>query len=163
MTIPETVDRERTAYVALGGNLGDPGAAFDAALDLLREIPGVRVARVSTRRRTSPVGGPPQPDYLNAVAEVITQLAPEDLLRALTGIENRLGRERTVRWGPSTLDLDLLLMEDLRRSGPGLLLPHPRMAERRFVLEPMCELAPEAVHPVLDRTMSELVRMCRAT
>ncbi len=150
--------RETTAYVGLGANLGRREQTLRAALEALDGRNGVRVVRASSTIETDPVGGPPgQPPYLNAAAELRTTLAPEPLLRALQAVEDAFGRTREVRWGPRTLDLDLLLYGDRVIETPALTVPHPRMHERRFVLEPLCEIAPEAVHPVLGRTMREML------
>ena len=146
-----------TAYVALGSNLGPRRQNLRRAVRLLEEHQGVRVVRVSSMLETEPVGGPPQGPYLNAAAELRTELAPRPLLEVLLSIEDELGRQRTVRWGPRTLDLDLLLYENRTIEEPGLRVPHPRMHERRFVLQPLCEIAPEAVHPVLQKTARELL------
>lgn len=129
-------------YVGLGSNLGDRAGHLRFALRRLSERAGLRLRQVSGFRRTAPVGGPPQPDFVNAVARFETSLAPPAVLRALLDTEDRRGRRRTVPNGPRTLDLDLLLYRDLEWREPALTLPHPRIAERRFVLEPLAELAP---------------------
>lgn len=137
-------------FVALGSNLGDRRAHLEAALESLRATDGVEVLAVSRFHETRAVGGPPgQPDFLNGVLELRTELAPEDLLWLLQRIETRAGRDRRneVRHGPRTLDLDLLLFGNERRSGPELELPHPRLEQRTFVLAPLAELAPELVLP----------------
>ncbi len=146
-----------TTYIALGSNLGPRRRNLRRAVRLLEEHEGVRVVQVSSMLETEPVGGPPQAPYFNAAAELRTELAPRPLLEVLLSIEDELGRERIVRWGPRTLDLDLLLYEDRVIEEPGLRVPHPRMHERRFVLQPLCEIAPEAVHPVLQKTARELL------
>jgi 2-amino-4-hydroxy-6-hydroxymethyldihydropteridine diphosphokinase len=127
------------AYVALGSNLGDRLATLQAAVDLLDGTDGVRVLRSSRVFETAPVG-PPQPDFLNAVIEVETALEPRGLLEAATAVEQHLGRERLERWGPRTLDVDLLTFDDLTVDEPDLQIPHPRMHERAFVLVPLGEL-----------------------
>jgi 2-amino-4-hydroxy-6-hydroxymethyldihydropteridine diphosphokinase len=147
-----------TAYVGLGANLGRREETLRAALAELGRRPGVRVVRASAFRETEPVGGPPgQPCYLNAAAELLTTLEPEELLTVLQQVEDAFGRTRQVRWGPRTLDLDLLLYEDRVIDTPALQVPHARMHERRFVLEPLCEVAPEAVHPVLGKTVRQML------
>ncbi|MBI4226941.1 MAG: 2-amino-4-hydroxy-6-hydroxymethyldihydropteridine diphosphokinase, partial [Candidatus Omnitrophica bacterium] len=121
--------------------------------------PDLRVQRVSALREYPPVGGPPQPPYLNAVAEVITTLAPLDLLRRLQALEREAGRPRPdpVRWGPRLLDLDLLLHDNQVIHTPELTVPHPRLAERLFVVEPLAELAPDLIHPVLRLSVATLL------
>jgi 2-amino-4-hydroxy-6-hydroxymethyldihydropteridine diphosphokinase len=144
-------------YIALGSNLGDRRAYLDRALQALREKRGIAVIRVSAYYETAPVGGPPgQGDFLNAAAELQTELGPEDLLRTLLEIEQGLGRVRDVRHGPRTIDLDLLLYGDLVRGGPELTLPHPRLHERQFVLQPLAEIAPNVKHPTIGKTIREL-------
>jgi 2-amino-4-hydroxy-6-hydroxymethyldihydropteridine diphosphokinase len=131
-------------YVGLGANLGDRSAAVAAALELLRAVDGVDVIAVSTLRETEPVGYEDQPCFLNAAAQLRTTLAPRELLERLLAIERRLGRVRGQgpRFGPRTIDLDLLLYGDEQIDEPGLQIPHPRLHERRFVLEPLAELDP---------------------
>jgi 3-oxoacyl-[acyl-carrier protein] reductase len=145
------------ALVALGSNLGDRARTLDSALDALGQAPGVRVVRVSSYHETLPVGGPPgQPNYLNAVVELETDLSPEALLALLQQIEQAHGRERPMPNAARTLDLDLLLYGDLVRIAPDPIIPHPRMHLREFVLAPLAEIAPEVVHPVLHRSIREL-------
>lgn len=146
-----------TAYIALGSNLGDRRTYLDRAVQALQEHPGITVVQVSSYYQTAPVGGPPgQKEYFNAAAELQTDFEPRELLRALLEIENGLGRMRQERFGPRTIDLDLLLFDKHVESSADLELPHPRMQERLFVLEPLVEIAPNAVHPVLGRTVREM-------
>jgi 2-amino-4-hydroxy-6-hydroxymethyldihydropteridine diphosphokinase len=148
-----------TAYIALGANLGDREQNLRAALDLLNATPGVRVTRVSSFLENPAVGGPPgSPPFLNAAAELETTLEPRPLLARLLEIERHLGRERREKWGPRPIDLDLLLYADRVIDEPDLKVPHPLMHERRFVLQPLAEIAPGAVHPVLRRPVDALLR-----
>jgi len=135
-----------TAYVGLGANLGDASAALDAAEAALAALPGTRLAARSPRYRTAPVDAT-GPDYLNAVAALDTELSAEALLGALHEIELRHGRERPYRNAPRTLDLDLLLHGEARIDSPHLVVPHPRLHERAFVLVPLADLAPDLVVP----------------
>lgn len=135
------------AYVALGSNLGDPQATVQAALQALKALPGSTLVAASSLYRTAPVGLKNQPDFINAVAALDTQLSAEDLLGALFAIEERFGRKREFHHAPRTLDLDLLLHGSETRSTARLTLPHPRMHERAFVLLPLVEIAPEATIP----------------
>jgi 2-amino-4-hydroxy-6-hydroxymethyldihydropteridine diphosphokinase len=133
-------------FVGLGSNLGDRERNLREAVERLRKI---GVVRLSTLRDTDPVGVADQPNFLNAVAELSSELPARELLDRLLEIERELGRDRAKegRWGPRTIDLDLLLYGDEVIDEPGLTLPHPRLAERRFVLEPLHELAPDLVLP----------------
>lgn len=139
-----TSDTSVLAYVGLGGNLGDARARILEAFSALARIPQTRLLRRSRLYRTRPWGIAGQPDFVNAAAELDTRLAPRELLDALLAIERAHGRVRDAdRWGPRTLDLDLLACGDLRVDEPGLALPHPRIGERAFVLLPLAELAPQ--------------------
>jgi 2-amino-4-hydroxy-6-hydroxymethyldihydropteridine diphosphokinase len=137
------------AYVGLGANLGDRAAMLRAALEQLAAEPGLEVAAVSAFRETDPVGVVNQPRFLNAAAAVETDLSARELLERLLGVERRLGRTRIEgpRFGPRTIDLDLLLYGDEQLDEPGLEVPHPRLHERLFALEPLAELEPELVIP----------------
>jgi len=143
------------AALGLGSNLGDRRAHLEAAIEGLRQVGDILA--VSSFRETAPQGGPPQPPYLNAVLVLATGLTPRELLAAAQSLEAAAGRERTVRWGPRTLDVDLLLCDDRVVDEPDLRVPHPRLAERRFVLEPLAEIAPRWLVPGLGRTVEELL------
>lgn len=136
-----------TAYLALGGNVGDVDAAFREALWELHRIPGIAVQRASSLFRTAPVGGPPQDDYLNVVIEVQTALAPRELLAACQGVEVLHGRERLVENGPRTLDVDILWYDGRTIDAEDVQVPHPRAAQRGFVLQPWATLAPDVMIP----------------
>ena len=147
-----------TAYIALGSNVGDREGHLQAALAALRQQPGIRVMAVSRFWQTAPVGGPPgQDDFLNAAAQVETNLPPHDLMNLLLTIEQNQGRLRQERYGPRTLDLDLLLYGNSVLNEPGLSLPHPRMHERAFVLGPLAEIEPTLKHPVFHQSVVELL------
>lgn len=135
------------AYIALGGNLGDPRRQLLDAVDALARMPATRLLRRSRLYRTPPWGVLEQPPFINAAALLDTQLEPHELLAALLAIEQRAGRVRAERNGPRTLDLDLLHMDGMRVDDARLTLPHPRIAERAFVLLPLAELAPDLLLP----------------
>ncbi len=144
------------AYVGLGSNLGDRAAYLLLGLSALSRLPETRLLRLSPVYETDPVG-PPQPPYLNMVAELETALSPKGLLAEMLRVEKALGRERRERWGPRTLDLDLLLYGDLVLEEAGLSVPHPRLHERAFVLVPLLDLLPEGRHPLLGQSFAELL------
>ncbi len=144
------------AFVGVGTNLGSRWAWLALAARALRATPGVAVVRGSRVWDSAPLG-PPQPRYLNAVLELETTLPPRALLAALQAVERRARRRRDVRWGARTLDLDLLLVGDALVAEPGLVLPHPALAARRFVLQPLAELGGERVVPGTGRTVAELL------
>lgn len=143
------------AAVALGGNLGRPGQAFADALDALAADPEVTVRAVSSLWRSAAWGPVSQPDYLNAAALLDTAHPPRALLHELQRLEALAGRQRNERWGPRTLDLDLLFYGDETCAEDDLQIPHPRMEDRSFVLEPLAEIAPEWRHPRSGRTAAE--------
>lgn len=144
------------AFIGLGGNLGDRAAMIAAAVERLDDADGVRVVRVAPVIETDPVGPPGQGKYLNTVACVETGLSARELLDACLAVEDALGRERGERWGPRVIDLDLLLFGDAVIDEPGLTVPHPEMHRRRFVLDPLHAVAPEARHPLLGLTAAEM-------
>ena len=146
-------------FLGLGSNLGNRERALGEAERRLDER-GFRATRRSSTWHTEPVGGPPQGWFLNAVIEGQTALSPEALLETCLGIEREMGRERGERNGPRRIDIDILFYGDERREAPGLVIPHPRLHERRFVLEPLHEIAPDLVHPVLGVDVAELRRRC---
>ncbi len=148
------------AYIALGANVGDRAGTLARAVAKLREVDGVTVLAVSELVETLPVGGPDhQPAYLNGAVAIETTLSPQELLAAAATIESQLGRNRQAerRWGPRMCDLDILLMGETVLDTDDLTIPHPRMAERAFVLRPLVDIAPEARHPVLNKTAQELL------
>ncbi len=146
-----------TAYVGLGANLGDRLGSLREAVRLLDTVQGIEVKRCSPVYETEPVGGPPQGRFLNAVLDMEIYLAPELLLERCKAVENAMGRERTGRWGPRTIDIDILLYGDSIVRSETLEIPHPLMHERAFVLAPFADLAPGVVHPVLGVTVNELL------
>ena len=147
---------QKTAFIGLGGNLGDREATLRKAAAMLDACEGVGVAAVSSLIESAPLGPAYQPAYMNAAARVETSLGAEALLERMHSIEKSLGRDRTEKWGPRAIDLDLLVYDDEVLNIEGLTVPHPQMHLRSFVLKPICEIAAETVHPVLRRTMKEL-------
>jgi 2-amino-4-hydroxy-6-hydroxymethyldihydropteridine diphosphokinase len=154
------------ACIGIGANLGDRAAHVALAAARLREAPTLRDVRLSPTYETEPVGPIDQPPYLNAAAAVTTSLPARDLLTVLRGIEAEAGRaavDQRVRWGPRELDLDVLLYGDKVIDEPGLAVPHPRMHERWFVLKPLADVAPDAIHPLLGKSVRALLAEVEAS
>ncbi|MCD1261859.1 2-amino-4-hydroxy-6-hydroxymethyldihydropteridine diphosphokinase [Paenibacillus athensensis] len=148
-----------TAYVALGSNIGDREAYLRQAIDALSRRDGIEVAALSAMYETEPVGYVDQAAFLNMVIELSTSLPPEQLLLAMQGIESSLGRTRDVHWGPRTVDLDLLLYGDIQLTAPDLIIPHPRMQERAFVLIPLADVLQQRQAGLLASITEQLERL----
>jgi 2-amino-4-hydroxy-6-hydroxymethyldihydropteridine diphosphokinase len=146
----------RAVYIGLGGNLGDPVATLRDALTRIARLDGIEVDAVSSAYESAPVGLTDQPPFVNAAARLLTALPLRDVLTGLLAVERALGRVRSVRYGPRTCDLDILLAADEIADEPGLSVPHPRLAERRFALEPLVELDPALSMPD-GRSLSALL------
>ena len=152
-----TVDRSwHRAFVALGSNMGDSRQTLHDAIKQLGEYKAMTLIKVATIIETEPWGKTDQANFYNSVVELSTLLSPATLMSLLLNIEKDYGREREVKWGPRTLDLDLLLYDDLVTDDPNVTIPHPLMEERLFVLEPLCEIAPNVIHPVLRQRIFRL-------
>ena len=157
-TISVEIERGRhTAYIALGSNMGDRETYLRFALGELDTAGDCYVGAVSSFYNTAPYGNTAQGDFLNGCAKLETLLTPRELLDLLHEIENKAGRVRNERWGPRTLDLDIILYDDIVMSDDALRIPHAEMHKRRFVLEPLCEIAPYALHPILKKPALELL------
>lgn len=144
------------AYIALGSNMGDKKSNLNEAIKLIADNKYCKVTKVSSYYETKPVGYLEQDDFVNASAEIRTMLQPRELMDLLLGIEQELKRERIIKWGPRTMDLDILLYDDLISDDEHHIIPHPRMEERSFVLEPLSEIAPNVIHPVLGKRIGKL-------
>ena len=156
-------ERRRIAVIGLGANVGEPRAQLDAAFAAMAQLPDTCLLRRSSFYRTAPMGKADQPDFINAAAMITTGLSALSLLAHLLGIEHKHGRHRAERNGPRTLDLDLLLYGDDIIDEPGLAVPHPRMHQRRFVLEPLLELDPDCNIPGRGRAADWLDRITDPT
>ncbi len=150
-------ETQTLAAIALGSNLGESLTTLEDAIKTLGETSGITVISYSSWYLTKPVGGPEQPDYINSCALLKVELEPHKLLETLLEIEQQFGRERKERWGARTLDLDLILYDNLILDTPNLQIPHPRMSERAFVLVPLAEIAPNWIEPVSGKTITQLL------
>jgi 2-amino-4-hydroxy-6-hydroxymethyldihydropteridine diphosphokinase len=159
--VSKFIDPMHFIYLALGSNLGDRFANLQAAITALP--PAVRVLAQSPVYETPPWGLTDQPAYLNMVIKGKTALAPVKLLKHLKGLETRLGRLPAVRWGPRRIDLDILFYDELILTSPELVIPHPRLRERAFVLVPLADVAPGLVHPVLGKTVNQMLAVLDTT
>lgn len=148
------------AYLLIGGNLGDRSANLENAFSMIDKEAG-KIVKHSFRYETPPWGPVQQPYFLNQCLELETELSPMDLLEVLLAIEKRLGRVRTVKLGPRLIDIDILLYNDLVLRHPALSIPHPELANRRFALVPLNEIAPDRLHPVRKKTISRLLKECK--
>jgi dihydroneopterin aldolase/2-amino-4-hydroxy-6-hydroxymethyldihydropteridine diphosphokinase len=148
----------KKAYVALGSNIGDSKAHLDGAVEALRADEKIRVLKVADYLVTKPYGGVEQDDFLNSAAEIETLYSPEELLDKLHEVEYAHNRTREIHWGPRTLDLDILLYEDVVMDTPDLTIPHKDMHNRDFVLKPLAQIAPYEKHPVLGDAMVTLLK-----
>ncbi|MEO0970527.1 MAG: 2-amino-4-hydroxy-6-hydroxymethyldihydropteridine diphosphokinase [Cyanobacteria bacterium J06639_18] len=153
---------ESKVAIALGSNLGDSIAILEAAIKALERMPGIEIIIVSSWYETKAIG-PPQPNYINGCISVRTEQKPNSLLQILLGIEKEFGRIRREKWGPRTLDLDLLLYDDLILETPTLQVPHPRMRERAFVLAPLAQIEPSWIEPVSGKSIKELLKAVDCT
>ena len=144
--------------IGMGSNLGESLDTLKNAIQTLDEIPGINLITYSNWYRTKPIG-PPQPDYINGCALLKVELTPHNLLEILLEVEQKFKRVRLEHWGPRTLDLDLILYDDLILDTPNLQIPHPRMRERAFVLVPLAEIAPDWIDPVSGQTIVKLLEV----
>jgi 2-amino-4-hydroxy-6-hydroxymethyldihydropteridine diphosphokinase len=145
------------AYLSLGSNLGDSVRNIEGAIERLSSSSGIRVTKRSSMYRTAPLGMTDQPRFVNSAVEIDTTLSAHELLTRVLDIEREFGRERTVRNGPRTLDIDIVFYDDVLVKEPELEIPHPRMGGRRFVLQPLAELCPDFRHPVTQQSVRELL------
>ncbi len=146
------------AFIGLDSNLGDRRGYIEKAVEELKDSGKIEVIKVSNLYETEPAGGPPQGKYLDGVAEITTTLTPRTLMALLKEIEKKVGRTPSdVRWGPREIDLDILLFDDIVINEPDLKIPHPLLHLRDFMLEPIYEIAPEAIHPVLKKSVADIL------
>lgn len=162
-TVSVKISREwHTTYIVLGSNIGDSETYLNEAVEKIGQIPTCTVEKVSSYLVTEPYGVTDQPDFLNACLKLRTLLYPEELLKELNRIEKEAGRERIIHWGPRTLDLDILLYDDIVLEEDDLCIPHVEMHKRSFVLEPLAEIAPYKRHPVYGKTVREMLEEIQA-
>ncbi|MCD2346658.1 2-amino-4-hydroxy-6-hydroxymethyldihydropteridine diphosphokinase [Clostridium guangxiense] len=152
-----------TVYIALGSNLGDKNKNLNEALNLIDENHLCHINRASNFYETTPVGYLDQDDFLNGAAEIKTLMSPLELMNFLLEVEKKLKRERKIHWGPRTIDLDILLYDDIVTEDEHIIIPHPRMHERLFVLDPLCDIAPYKVHPLLNKRIIDIKNELKKT
>lgn len=145
------------AYIGLGSNIGDKSENIRRALNLLNQNCEINITKISSFYETEPIGYEDQDWFINAVAELETDTSPKELLGILLGIEQEMGRKREIQWGPRIIDLDLILYDQLCLNEPDLIIPHPRMHERAFVLVPLAEIAENAIHPIFNKSIKEIL------
>ena len=146
------------AYLCLGSNLNNPETQVQQALQKLREDPDIRILKSSPLIQTKPVGNLNQPDFYNQVIVVETSYSSDELLQKALNLENQMGRVRSEHWGPRIIDIDILLYEDEVKHTQDLILPHPEMTKRKFVLELLCSIAPDLIHSVLHKSIANLLK-----
>jgi len=146
------------AYLCLGSNLNNPETQVQQAFQKLREDPNISILKSSSLIQTKPVGNINQPDFYNQVIEVETSYSSDELLQKALNLENQMGRVRSEHWGPRIIDIDILLYEDEVKHTQDLILPHPEMTKRKFVLELLCSIAPDLIHPVLHKSIANLLK-----
>ena len=156
-SIWKTSGQAKKAAIGVGSNLGDSVRICRDAFELLRNHPAIDILRISSLYRTSPVGLTEQGWFINAAVTLRTMLEPQALLELLLEVEKHFGRVRTIRWGPRTLDLDILFFEDIQIDLPGIKVPHPLMSERLFVLKPLAEIEPDWVHPAMGISVNDML------
>jgi 2-amino-4-hydroxy-6-hydroxymethyldihydropteridine diphosphokinase len=148
------------AFLGLGSNIGDRVEHLKKAIRLLRVLPMSSMEKISSIYETSPWGNPDQDAFLNQAIEIKTDMTPEELLEACQAIEYRLGRARAEKWGARTVDIDILLYDSILMDKTDLRIPHPQLTARRFVLVPLCEIAPDLTIPIANRTVSQMLQVC---
>lgn len=144
-------------YIALGSNLGDKKENIDKAINEINSLKTCHLIKISKFYETKPVGYLEQEDFLNCAIKIKTLLSPKELIKELLRIESELKRERIIRWGPRTIDLDIIFYDDIITSSDDIIIPHPRMHERLFVLKPLCDIAPYIVHPIIGKRVITLM------
>ena len=145
-----------TVFIGLGSNLGNRKENINKAIELLKNTKGIKIIKTSSIIETEPYGKTDQPNFLNCVIEINTEINPEHLLEICNKIENELGRIRKEKWGPRTIDLDILFIDDFVIRTPDLVVPHPEVHLRNFVLTSLMEIAPDFIHPVFNKTIKEI-------
>lgn len=149
-----------TVFLLTGGNLGDRFFNLRRAKELIQQTCGL-IVKESSIYKTAAWGFTGQPDFYNQALQLETNFSPENLMQTLLSIEEKMGRKRGIKMGPRIIDIDILLMNDMILNSPHLTIPHPRLAERRFALTPLAEIAPEVIHPVLHTSVKELLAACK--